>query len=133
VVSSSWCQVPRLRVNPVKYVYMPLTISQFEGQPGQVAYAASKGALRSMTLPLSRDVSRYGVRVMTIAPGIFASSMSEMMSSKTKASLERELQFPKRFGSAEEFAQTVRWILECSYVNGETVRLSGASRLPGKM
>lgn len=106
---------------------------QFEGQPGQVAYSATKGAIRSMTLPLSRDLSRYGVRVLTIAPSIFASSMTDNFPDKTRASLERELQFPRRFGAAPEFAQTVKWILECGFVNGETIRLSGASRMPGRL
>jgi 3-hydroxyacyl-CoA dehydrogenase/3-hydroxy-2-methylbutyryl-CoA dehydrogenase len=106
---------------------------QFEGQPGQVAYAATKGAIRSMTLPLARDLSRYGVRVVSIAPGIFASPMTDRMSDKTRKSLGRGLEFPNRFGKAEEFAKTVRWAVECAFVNGETVRLSGASRLPGKL
>jgi len=105
----------------------------FEGQPGQTAYAATKGALHSMTLPLARDLARHGVRVNTVAPGIFASSMTDRMPARARASLERELVFPPRFGQAVEFAQTVRWLVECAYMNGETVRLSGASRLPGRM
>ncbi|KAK7033900.1 hypothetical protein VNI00_012524 [Paramarasmius palmivorus] len=86
----------------------------YEGQPGQVAYSASKGAIRSMTLPLARDLGRHRIRVMTIAPSAFSSS------------LENDVVFPKRFGEPQEFAQTVKWILECGYLNGETVRLSGA-------
>jgi len=114
-------------------IIMVASSAAFEGQPGQAAYSATKGALASMTLPLSRDLSRYGIRVMTIAPGIFASSMTAKLPEKTRLSLERELQFPNRFGKAEEFAKTVRWILECPFVNGETVRISGASRLPGRL
>ncbi|KAJ7574313.1 3-hydroxyacyl-CoA dehydrogenase [Mycena floridula] len=105
----------------------------FEGQPGQTAYAATKGALRSMTLPMSRDLARYGIRVVTIAPGIFHSSMTANLPDKTAKSLESELIYPKRFGNPAEFAQTVKWILECAYVNGETIRLSGAGRMPGKL
>lgn len=86
-----------------------------------------------MTLPLARDLARHGVRVNTVAPGIFASSMTDRMPARARASLERELVFPPRFGQAVEFAQTVRWLVECAYMNGETVRLSGASRLPGRM
>ncbi|KAI5121872.1 hypothetical protein M0805_001080 [Coniferiporia weirii] len=105
----------------------------FEGQPGQAAYAASKGALVSAVLPLSRDLARHGVRVNAVAPGAFASAMTDRMPEKTRLSLHRELVFPRRFGNAGEFAQTVRWMIECVYVNGETVRLSGGSRLPGRL
>ena len=106
---------------------------QFEAQPGQVAYAASKGAIHSMTLPLARDLARYGIRVNTIAPGIFDSSMSEKMSTKTRTSLERDLVFPSRFGKPSEFAETVSWIIKTPYMNGETVRLSGGARLPARL
>ena len=121
---------------------------QFEGQAGQAAYAASKGAVRAMTLPLARDLAPHGIRVRargpraagadaeqvaTIAPGAFATQMSARMPDKTRRSLEREAVFPPRFGRAEEFAATVRWVLECGYVNGETVRLSGAARLPARL
>ncbi|KAF8872846.1 3-hydroxyacyl-CoA dehydrogenase [Gymnopilus junonius] len=106
----------------------------YEGQPGQTAYSATKGALRSMTLPMARDLSRYAVRVVTVAPGVFDSSMTANFPVKTRKSLENEgLVFPKRFGQPYEFAKTVTWILDCPYVNGETIRLSGAGRLPGKL
>ncbi|KAF9459310.1 3-hydroxy-acyl-CoA-dehydrogenase [Collybia nuda] len=106
----------------------------FEAQPGQTAYAASKGALRSMTLPMARDLARHAVRVVSIAPGVFDSAMTANFPGKTRRSLETEgVVYPRRFGKAEEFARTVRWVLECAYVNGETVRLSGAGRLPAKL
>ncbi|KLO13263.1 short chain type dehydrogenase [Schizopora paradoxa] len=105
----------------------------FEGQIGQAAYAASKGAIASMVLPLSRDLASYGVRVNAIAPAAFKSAMSDLLPKKARASLERELSFPRRFGKAEEFAQTVRWLMECGYMNGETVRLSGGTRMPGRL
>ncbi|TEB28373.1 NAD(P)-binding protein [Coprinellus micaceus] len=106
----------------------------FEGQPGQTAYSASKGGLVSMTLPMARDLSRHGIRVVTIAPGVFDSSMTANFSQKTRKSLETEgIIYPRRFGQPFEFARTVRWILETPYVNGETIRLSGAGRLPGKL
>ncbi|TDL23730.1 short chain type dehydrogenase [Rickenella mellea] len=114
-------------------VILVSSAAAFEGQPGQTAYSATKGALHSMTLPLARDLGRYGVRVNTVAPGIFASTMTERLPPKAKASLERELVFPTRFGQANEFAQTVRWLVECVYMNGETVRLSAGSRLPGRL
>lgn len=106
---------------------------QFEGQPGQVAYAASKGGLVSMTLPMARDLARHSIRVVTIAPGVFESSMSKNLSGKARTSLENDVVYPKRFGQPVEFAKTVGWILDCPYVNGEVIRLSGASRLPGKL
>ncbi|KAF9000673.1 3-hydroxy-acyl-CoA-dehydrogenase [Cyathus striatus] len=106
----------------------------FEGQPGQTAYSATKGALVSMTLPMARDLARHAIRVVTIAPGVFDSAMTANFPSKTRRSLEKEgIVYPKRFGQPSEFAGTIRWILECPYVNGETVRLSGAGRLPGKL
>jgi 3-hydroxyacyl-CoA dehydrogenase/3-hydroxy-2-methylbutyryl-CoA dehydrogenase len=107
---------------------------QFEGQPGQVAYAASKGAIRSMTLPLARDLARHAIRAVNIAPGTFSTSMIDKATEKTRRSLQRDgIVYPPRFGEPEEFAQTVRWVLECPYVNGETIRLSGAGRLPAKL
>ncbi|KJA27927.1 hypothetical protein HYPSUDRAFT_197497 [Hypholoma sublateritium FD-334 SS-4] len=106
----------------------------FEGQPGQTAYSATKGALRSMTLPMARDLARHSVRVVTIAPGVFDSNMTANVSVKTRRSLENEgILYPRRFGQPYEFAKTVSWILDCPYVNGETIRLSGGGRLPGKL
>ncbi|KAF9266710.1 3-hydroxy-acyl-CoA-dehydrogenase [Marasmius fiardii PR-910] len=114
-------------------VILVASSAAFEAQPGQVAYAATKGALRAMALPMARDLGRNGIRVMAIAPSLFDSSMTSKLPEKARRSLESDLIFPKRMGEAKEFAQTVKWILECSYVNGETVRLSGASRMPGKL
>lgn len=87
-----------------------------------------------MTLPLARDLSRYGIRVVTIAPGFFESSMTAVLSPKARRSMENGgVIYPRRFGRPDEFAHTVKWILQCAYVNGETIRLSGAGRLPGKL
>ncbi len=86
-----------------------------------------------MTLPMARDLERYGIRVVTIAPGAFITPMMSLMNKKAQESLTRDLLFPRRMGESREFAQTVKWILECPYVNGETIRLSGGSRLPGKL
>ncbi|KAF8074602.1 3-hydroxy-acyl-CoA-dehydrogenase [Lyophyllum atratum] len=106
----------------------------FEGQPGQTAYSATKGALRSMTLPMARDLARHAVRVVTIAPGVFASNMTANFPERARKSLENEgVVYPQRFGQPPEFARTVRWILDCAYINGETIRLSGAGRLPAKL
>jgi 3-hydroxyacyl-CoA dehydrogenase/3-hydroxy-2-methylbutyryl-CoA dehydrogenase len=87
-----------------------------------------------MALPLARDLSRYAIRAVGIAPGAFSSAMTARLPEKARRSLESNgLVYPRRFGQPEEFARTVRWVLECAYVNGETVRLSGAGRLPGKL
>ncbi|KAJ7604064.1 3-hydroxyacyl-CoA dehydrogenase [Roridomyces roridus] len=115
-------------------VVLVASAAAFEGHPGQTAYAASKGALRSMALPMARDLARHGVRVVTIAPSAFKTNMTDTIPEKTRQSLTDEgIAYPRRFGQPHEFAQTVRWILECPYVNGETVRISGAARLPGKL
>jgi len=114
-------------------VIMVASSAAFEGQQGQTAYAATKGAILSMTLPMARDLGRHGIRVNTIAPSIFESPMTKRMSDKVKKSLESELQFPHRFGQAWEFANTVKWILETPFVNGDVFRLSGGSRMPAKM
>ena len=106
---------------------------QFEGQPGQVAYAASKGAIRSMTLPMARDLGRFGIRVATIAPSLFVSPMTDRMSPKVKDSLVRDIVFPKRFGETHEFADMVLWLIQSTYVNGEVFRLSAGGRMPGKL
>lgn len=87
-----------------------------------------------MTLPMARDLARHNVRVVTIAPGVFDSNMTANFPVKTRRSLENEgIVYPRRFGQPYEFAKTVSWILDCPYVNGETIRLSGGGRLPGKL
>lgn len=105
----------------------------FEGQPGQVAYSASKGALASLTLPLTRDLARYGIRVVTIAPSLFDSGMTALMSDKVRSSLTRVMEFPLRPGKPEEFARIVREGLENSMLNGAVLRLDGGMRMPSKM
>jgi len=105
----------------------------FDGQPGQVAYAASKGAVASMTLPLARDVARYGVRVVTIAPSLFESNMTAVLPEKARKSLERVMEFPVRAGKPNEFASLVRQGIENIMLNGTVIRLDGAMRMPSKM
>ncbi len=105
----------------------------FDGQPGQVAYAASKGALAALTLPLMRDLARYGIRVVTIAPSLFDSAMTAGMSAKVKNSLTRAMEFPLRPGKPDEFARLVRESIENSMLNGVVLRLDGGVRLPSKM
>jgi NAD(P)-dependent dehydrogenase (short-subunit alcohol dehydrogenase family) len=101
----------------------------FEGQIGQAAYSASKGGMVSMTLPIARDLSRDGIRVMTIAPGIFETPMMGAMSEQARASLGKQVPFPPRLGLPDEFAHLVQAIVENGYLNGETIRLDGGIRM----
>lgn len=112
---------------------MVASSAAFDGQPGQVAYAASKGAIASLTLPLTRDLARYGVRAVTIAPSLFRSNMTAMMSDKVKGSLERVMEFPKREGLPEEFSALVKHSVENVMLNGTVLRLDGGMRMPSKM
>lgn len=105
----------------------------FDGQPGQVAYSASKGAIASLTLPLARDLARYGIRAVTIAPSLFESRMTAMMSDKVRKSLEKVMEFPVRPGRGEEFAMLVRQSIENVMLNGVVLRLDGGMRMPSKM
>ena len=86
-----------------------------------------------MVLPMARDLGPLGIRINAIAPGVFSSAMSDMLPKKARASLERELNFPHRFGKGDEFAQAARFLIECGYMNGETMRISGGTRLPGRL
>jgi NAD(P)-dependent dehydrogenase (short-subunit alcohol dehydrogenase family) len=104
----------------------------FDGQIGQVAYSASKGGIVGMTLPAARDLSAVGIRVCTIAPGTFDTPLMQSATEDTKAGLAATIPFPKRMGHPDEFGRLVRHIVENSYLNGETIRLDGAVRMPPK-
>ena len=108
------------------------SVAAFEGQIGQAAYSASKGGVVGMTLPMAREFARIGVRVMTIAPGIFWTPMVDNMPAQVQESLGASIPFPSRLGKPEEFAQTVAFILNNRYLNGETIRLDGGVRLTPK-
>lgn len=114
-------------------VIMISSSAAFDGQMGQTAYAASKGALASAALPMARDLSRHGIRVAVIAPGMFETAMTAAMSDKVRKSLDKTLEFPKRGGKPDEFAGLVRHIIENSMLNGVVVRLDGAARMPSKL
>ncbi|KRB60538.1 3-hydroxy-2-methylbutyryl-CoA dehydrogenase [Rhizobium sp. Root708] len=105
------------------------SIAAFEGQVGQAAYAASKGGVAAMTLPLARELARYGIRVVTIAPGIFETPMMAGMPTEVREALGRNVPFPPRLGRPAEFAALVTHIIENSMLNGETIRLDGALRM----
>ena len=108
------------------------SVAAYEGQIGQAAYAASKGGVVGMTLPMAREFSRIGVRVMTIAPGIFWTPMVDTMPPQVQESLSASIPYPSRLGKPEEFAETVAFILRTRYLNGETIRLDGAVRMQPK-
>ena len=106
------------------------SVAAFDGQIGQAAYAASKGAIASMTLPAAREFARAGVRVMTIAPGILETPMFDGVPEAVREGLLSITQFPQRLGLPEEYAHLVQHIVENPLLNGEVIRLDGAIRLP---
>jgi NAD(P)-dependent dehydrogenase (short-subunit alcohol dehydrogenase family) len=108
------------------------SVAAYEGQIGQAAYSASKGGVVGMTLPMAREFARIGVRVNTIAPGIFWTPMVDGMPEAVQQSLSASIPFPSRLGRPEEFADMVGFILGNRYLNGETLRLDGAVRLAPK-
>ena len=108
------------------------SVAAFEGQIGQVAYSASKSGVAGMTLPIARELARLGIRVMTIAPGIFMTPMMEAVKEDFRAALAASVPFPSRLGRPEEFASLVAYIYGNAMLNGETIRLDGAIRMPPK-
>lgn len=108
------------------------SVAAFDGQIGQAAYAASKGGVVGMTLPIARELARYGIRVMTIAPGLFLTPLLETLSEEIRASLGAQVPFPSRLGDPSEFGQLVASIVENPMLNGETIRLDGAIRMAPK-
>jgi NAD(P)-dependent dehydrogenase (short-subunit alcohol dehydrogenase family) len=105
------------------------SVAAFDGQIGQAAYAASKGGVASMTLPLAREFARSGIRVVTIAPGLFDTPMMAGLPEEARASLGAQVPFPSRLGRPEEYAALVRHIVENDLLNGEVIRLDGAIRM----
>ncbi|MGY1424433.1 SDR family NAD(P)-dependent oxidoreductase [Lysobacter sp. A289] len=105
------------------------SVAAYEGQIGQAAYSASKGGVVGMTLPMARELARFGIRVMTIAPGVFWTPMVDGMPESVQQSLAATIPFPSRLGKPEEYADLVAYILGNTYLNGETIRLDGATRL----
>jgi NAD(P)-dependent dehydrogenase (short-subunit alcohol dehydrogenase family) len=108
------------------------SVAAFDGQIGQAAYAASKGGVASMTLPMARDLGRQGIRVVTIAPGVFDTPMMDGLGQALSESLSALTPFPNRLGRPEEFALLVQHVLENPMLNGEVIRLDGGLRMPAK-
>lgn len=108
------------------------SVAAYEGQIGQAAYSASKGGVVGMTLPMARELARFGIRVCTIAPGVFWTPMVDGMPDSVQQSLAASIPFPSRLGRPEEFADLAAYIVGNTYLNGETIRLDGATRLAPK-
>ncbi len=110
-------------------IVMTASVAAYDGQIGQVAYSASKGGIVAMTLPMARELASSGIRVMTVAPGIFATPMLKALPQEAQDSLGRQTPFPPRLGEPDEFAAMVAHIVENTMLNGETIRLDGAIRM----
>jgi NAD(P)-dependent dehydrogenase (short-subunit alcohol dehydrogenase family) len=108
------------------------SVAAFEGQIGQAAYSATKAAVVGMTLPIARELAMFGIRVCSLAPGIFSTPMLGAMPPEVQESLGKQVPFPPRLGKPEEFAALVQTIFEVPYLNGETIRLDGAIRMQPK-
>ena len=106
------------------------SVAAQDGQIGQVAYAASKGGILSMALPMARDLAREGIRVNTILPGFFDTPIYEQMKPEVKENLRAHVQFPNRFGTMEEYAKVAAFMIENVYINGEYLRADAAARMP---
>jgi NAD(P)-dependent dehydrogenase (short-subunit alcohol dehydrogenase family) len=108
---------------------MTASVAAFDGQVGQQAYSASKGGIVGMTLPLARDLAQFGIRVVTIAPGLFATPLMKELPEEVQQSLANSIPFPKRLGHPEEFAALAAHVVTNTHLNGETIRLDGALRM----
>jgi NAD(P)-dependent dehydrogenase (short-subunit alcohol dehydrogenase family) len=108
------------------------SIAAFDGQIGQVAYAASKAGVVGMTLPAARDLSKAGIRVLTIAPGTFQTPMIGQLSEEARGALAAGIPFPARLGDPDEYARLALHMIDNAYLNGETIRIDGALRMPPK-
>ncbi len=108
------------------------SIAAYEGQIGQAAYAASKGGVASMTLPIARELARFGIRVVAIAPGVFDTAMLSGMPEPVRESLRNQVPFPRRLGKPQEYATLVRQVIENPMLNGVVIRLDGGMRMASK-
>ena len=113
-------------------IVMTASVAAFDGQIGQIAYSASKGAIVAMTLPMARELASSGIRVVTIAPGLFSTPMMKGLPQEAQDSLGKQTPFPPRLGQPDEFAALVSHILENVMLNGETIRLDGAVRMQAR-
>ena len=132
LAAASMCDNPPNADGERGVVINTSSVAAFEGQIGQAAYAASKGGVASMTLPLARDLGSRGIRVAAIAPGVFDTAMMQAAPDQVRQALEAQAIFPPRLGRAEEFAMFALHIIENPMINGAVLRLDGAMRMPPK-
>jgi len=121
--------LPPLDDNERGVMLMTASVAAYDGQVGQQAYSASKGGIVGMTLPLARDLSQFGIRVVTIAPGLFSTPLMKELPDEVQASLAQSIPFPKRLGKPEEFASLAAHVVTNTHLNGEVIRLDGALRM----
>ena len=123
-------EAPQLKNDERGVIINTSSIAYQDGQLGQAAYAASKGAIASIALPAAREFAKNGIRVMAIAPGLFNTPILQSLPEETVAQITKNIPFPQRLGQPQEFAQLVGAIVENQYLNGNVIRLDGATRLP---
>lgn len=122
-------KLPPLEDNERGVMLFTASVAAFDGQVGQQAYSASKGGLVGMTLPMARDLAQHGIRVCTVAPGLFATPLMKQLPESVQQSLAASIPFPSRLGKPEEFAQLACHIVTNTHLNGEVIRLDGALRM----
>jgi len=127
--AAACAQLPALEDGERGVMLFTASVAAFDGQVGQQAYSASKAALVGMTLPMARDLAQHGIRVCTIAPGLFNTPLMRTLPDAVQASLAASIPFPSRLGKPEEFAQLAAHIVSNSHLNGEVIRLDGALRM----
>lgn len=123
------CKLAPLDDGERGFMLMTASVAAYDGQVGQEAYAASKGGIVSMTLPLARDLSQHGIRVCSVAPGLFATPLMQQLPEEVQQSLAASIPFPKRLGAPAEFASLAAHIVTNGHLNGEVIRLDGALRM----
>ena len=123
------CQLAPLEGGERGVMLMTASVAAFDGQVGQEAYSASKGGIVAMTLPLARDLAQHGIRVCTVAPGLFETPLMKQLPEAVQQSLAASIPFPPRLGRPEEFAQLAAHIVNNGHLNGEVIRLDGALRM----
>lgn len=122
-------KLPALEDDERGVMMMTASVAAYDGQVGQQAYAASKGGIVSMTLPLARDLAQFGIRVVTVAPGLFLTPLMKELPEAVQQSLAASIPFPKRLGKPEEFASLAAHVVTNTHLNGEVIRLDGALRM----
>lgn len=130
LVAARMATLPPMEDGERGVIVCTASVAAFDGQIGQEAYAASKGGIVSLTLPLARDLARHGIRVCTIAPGLFLTPLLYKLPEEMQKSLGESIPFPKRLGKPEEFASLAAHVVTNASLNGEVIRLDGALRLP---